>query len=285
MATQRDTLGLSQEDLASEVGVSTYTVQRWEAGLTDPRSRYRRPLAKALQISLVELTRLLKTPSAGLSRLDPSLTAIFSLLDQINPSTNYRYHVSGIKTLSQLQELWRIDAEAYGEANLDYSRYESLWLANKKGLFALYLGGQVIGGFGIWPVPEVWMRAFQSGRVREADLPTTTDEFTGKAPTQHWYISGIVLALKYRGSYAASTLLWESTLTWVVQSSLIYPVNLAAIAISDDGEKLLARYGFALLAPASQMIDGYSLYTRSLGRDDTITLLKKAKTLDQQQAL
>ena len=35
----RDKLGLSQENLAKELGVSFSTVNRWETGKSEPRSR------------------------------------------------------------------------------------------------------------------------------------------------------------------------------------------------------------------------------------------------------
>ena len=57
---RRQTVGLTQEDLAERVGVNRSTVVRWENGTTDgPRPRQRPRLAEALRISIDELEYLL----------------------------------------------------------------------------------------------------------------------------------------------------------------------------------------------------------------------------------
>ena len=275
LAMRRNDMGWSQLALAVELDVRPYTVQRWEAGTSTPLARHRRPLAKALNVSLEELSRLLqRTADLKITVLDPSANAINSILNKNSLSSNPKYEVSHVKTLVQLRDLWGIDARAYGDANLEYQKYESLWLSNRNGLFAISSQEQVIGGFGIWPVSAEWMNSFELGEASESSLPINTPEFRGDIACQNWYISGIVLTPEYRSSYAAGILLWESTLSWVIQSNLIYPINLAAIGISTDGEKLLGRYGFELKTPADRMVDGYALYTRSLQKSDTIEMLK-----------
>ncbi len=51
----REARGLSQADLARLLGVSAYTVGRWEAGQMVPAARNARRLAKRLGVSLEEL--------------------------------------------------------------------------------------------------------------------------------------------------------------------------------------------------------------------------------------
>lgn len=50
---------LSQPDLAKRVGVSPATVSYWEAGLCKPRARHYGPLAEALGIDAMELTKVI----------------------------------------------------------------------------------------------------------------------------------------------------------------------------------------------------------------------------------
>ena len=59
LASRRHTVGLSQEELAEAVGVTTVTYARWERGETTPMAKRRGPLAKALQLTTFELDRLL----------------------------------------------------------------------------------------------------------------------------------------------------------------------------------------------------------------------------------
>ena len=47
--------GLSQEDLARLLGVSGYTVTRWEAGHMVPNARHARQLARRLGVSVDDL--------------------------------------------------------------------------------------------------------------------------------------------------------------------------------------------------------------------------------------
>jgi transcriptional regulator with XRE-family HTH domain len=63
---RRKTVGLSQEKLAEAVGVDRTTVMRWETGEFAPQPGQRPLLAKALQVSVEDLRRLLGTGSLAL---------------------------------------------------------------------------------------------------------------------------------------------------------------------------------------------------------------------------
>ena len=66
MATRREALrqrrrqlGFTQEVLAYSIGVAPTTYRDWELGVTTPRVGFRRPLARRLDVSLVEVDRML----------------------------------------------------------------------------------------------------------------------------------------------------------------------------------------------------------------------------------
>jgi transcriptional regulator with XRE-family HTH domain len=59
LAERRKRLGLTQETLAEQVGVSAETVASWERGIYSPQPSIRPRLAGALQSNVVELERLL----------------------------------------------------------------------------------------------------------------------------------------------------------------------------------------------------------------------------------
>lgn len=59
LAARRRAYGYSQESLAQALQVTTSAVSRWEQGTSTPKAVYRQPLAKALDMTPVELERLL----------------------------------------------------------------------------------------------------------------------------------------------------------------------------------------------------------------------------------
>jgi transcriptional regulator with XRE-family HTH domain len=61
LAQRRKAVGLSQEGLAELIGVDRSTVVRWERGETHPQPWHRPKLARALAVSIEELTKLLAT--------------------------------------------------------------------------------------------------------------------------------------------------------------------------------------------------------------------------------
>jgi transcriptional regulator with XRE-family HTH domain len=60
LASQRKSVGHTQESLAEKLGVDRTTVVRWERAESEPQPWVRRGLANALQVTLEELTQLLE---------------------------------------------------------------------------------------------------------------------------------------------------------------------------------------------------------------------------------
>lgn len=68
LARRRKNLGFTQESLAYRLGVDRSTVLRWENGERDPQPWFRPRLAKALQITPLQLDQLLAGNDAGTAR-------------------------------------------------------------------------------------------------------------------------------------------------------------------------------------------------------------------------
>lgn len=87
LAQRRKSLGHSQDDLASLVGVGRTTVVRWERAETDPQPWLRRKLATALRLSADELTELLEDVSEVPGRRDGNVLRSSVSLDFSDTAT------------------------------------------------------------------------------------------------------------------------------------------------------------------------------------------------------
>lgn len=90
LARHRESLGLTKIRLAQLLGVNRATVHRWEAGESVPRADLRSPLARALQLDIRELNRLLQGDDTS-DGLDPTHASVVST----GVATVYREEVDG----------------------------------------------------------------------------------------------------------------------------------------------------------------------------------------------
>ena len=70
LAARRKACGYSQESLAQVLQVTTSAVSRWEQGTSTPKAIYRQPLARVLDMTPVELERLLDVDGREITGLD-----------------------------------------------------------------------------------------------------------------------------------------------------------------------------------------------------------------------
>jgi transcriptional regulator with XRE-family HTH domain len=80
LVARRQALGLTQEALAEALDVVVSTVARWERGESTPRSWHKRRYARALDITVDELDRLLDDRSA--SSVGADVAAVVARLEQ-----------------------------------------------------------------------------------------------------------------------------------------------------------------------------------------------------------
>ncbi|MEM9563545.1 MAG: helix-turn-helix transcriptional regulator [Actinomycetota bacterium] len=86
LAARRRACGYSQESLAQQLGVTTSAVSRWEQGTSTPKAIYRQPLARSLDMTPVELERLLDVDGREITGLNgthvPSWLGHYAALEQ-----------------------------------------------------------------------------------------------------------------------------------------------------------------------------------------------------------
>jgi hypothetical protein len=66
--------------------------------------------------------------------------------------TDRRFAVRRIVDEAQLRELWEIDTDSYGDAAISLETFHTWWKRYPYGLFGLFEGEEIIGGFGMWPL-------------------------------------------------------------------------------------------------------------------------------------
>ena len=237
-------------------------------------------IAAVLQVAGKKIQEGLSVATSASRQIDPSLSAIADLMARLITSKGCsNYEVRNLETVGELKDLWRIDIEAYGPSNISFNVLQDWWIAYPAGIYGLFINGRISGALGIWPVNRRWMLAFASGHAAEEDLKPDIIRTSGSRGTDFWYISGLVIERRLRGSMAVPILLKEATVGWAIDGRLKHPVRLAAIAISSDGEKLLGRYGFTLRTPSERMKDCHPLYTREIGRKDILRLIHQHETI------
>jgi|GEM_PF-1264965 len=206
----------------------------------------------------------------------PNLNAIQALYASMQEEEILPLKVRSIYNSEELQRLWLIDDGAYGANSIPLSVFYHWWENYQAGLKALFQGEEILGAFGIWPLPEACSLAFQEGLVKEVDLVPCHGEL---AQYNTWYVSGIVLKEDFRSSSKRNPiqqLLSQGITIWLESGSIVFPVKILALATSAEGERLLRRFSFIRTQEAAQMVEGYPLYVlRASSREDLISILKK----------
>jgi hypothetical protein len=206
----------------------------------------------------------------------PHLNAIQALYSSMQDEEIIPLTVRGIHNTEELTRLWLIDDGAYGQNSIPLSVFYHWWESYQSGLKALFRAEEILGAFGIWPLPEACSLAFQEGLVKEVDLVPCNSEL---AQYNTWYVSGIVLKEDFRiGSKQnpIHLLLSHGITIWLESGSIAFPVKILALATSAEGERLLQRFSFIRTKEAHQMIEKHPLYVlRASSREDLISILKK----------
>lgn len=111
LAARRRAYGYSQESLAHELQVTTSAVSRWEQGTSTPKAIYRQPLARALEMTPVELERLLDVDGRQITGLDgghvPAWLGHYAALEQ---------SASALHTFEPLVVPALLQTDAYAQA-------------------------------------------------------------------------------------------------------------------------------------------------------------------------
>jgi hypothetical protein len=173
------------------------------------------------------------------------------------------FHFDYPHTPKLLDQLYRLDCEAYGVHAVDRSILERWVAVCPEAITLILCDGEIAGAFGLLPVSERQIREFIAGTLREADficLPDTEKNH------RFWYWSGIVLAKKYRRSKSSPLrrLLSWGIDCWLKSDRIANNSYVLATACTSDGENLLKRFQFEQIRSAEEMIDEVPLFSRQI---------------------
>lgn len=205
-----------------------------------------------------------------------SAVAAYQALIDLNPLSQYR--LTEIATTTQLEQLWAIDKEAYGDCSIEFQIFENWWRQYPPGLKAITCKGEIIAAFGLFPLSQNQAAAFERGEVRESELIPVSQIELRRSPVHHWYFSGVVLCpvLRKTKDSPLRLLLSSGISLWLSSGQIAYPASLLALAYSPEGQKMLERFSFVQLSK-SDLPDGCPLYKLDTSTKKVLTNILKRR--------
>ena len=220
-------------------------------------------------------------PSSQAVLDNPALIATRAAIRQFcEDGTHEHLRVGHIRSSAELEDLWAIDKEAYGEASITYERFKDWWQSFPSGLHALFFRTRVMGAIGIWPLSTRCAGLLTTARLKESQLTGRTMHTFVNAPAHFWYISGIVLRPELIGGRAIKILLSHGIGSWLASAQIRFPCELLALAYSDQGQALLEGFNFFKLQNANAMPDNAALFALQVSDRGHLLSSLKAKGLD-----
>jgi hypothetical protein len=167
-----------------------------------------------------------------------------------------------VSSEEQLQELWKIDDDAYQENSLNFELFRNWWEQYVLGLKIITNSlDLIVGASGLWALSEAQTRYFISGRIKEQELLPLSHEALDSSPSRFWYCSGIVAIPELRGTIFPLRKLIRATIsTWLATGHVAFPVNVYALGYSPEGIALLEKLGFEEIKTSEEMPDQCPLY-------------------------
>lgn len=161
-----------------------------------------------------------------------------------------------IQSLRELAQMWLIDRDGYGEANLPWVTYYRWWSACPIGVTVIFDGPKLVGGAGMWPIHEDSADRLLSGALRECEIGP--QDFVSPSTARTWYRSGTILLEPWRGGLALPTLLSESCAAAAALCEDPDATRAISLGYSDQGIRLASALG--LRATGTNSLDDLPIY-------------------------
>jgi hypothetical protein len=180
--------------------------------------------------------------------------------------------VTRVRDESELREVARLDAEAYGGRAIDYAGLYDWWKAYPKGAYVLWVGSKIVGAFGIWSIKKAIYNKILRGEMDETEIKA---EHIIRKPADkthsYWYLADIVLQKEYPAKSKRQIwfLLDEAIKLWREEVKHARKIHLCALGFAPQGVSFLQKFKFS---PAGNSFvvthKGNPVYQRILGIKD-----------------
>lgn len=218
-------------------------------------------------VILTTMTAIISNPSdEGLYRSGCDLAA--RVIGQ--PESHF---VQSVSNLQQLEELFAIDREAYGDNSISWERFQEWWTLYPQGSRVLLKDGQILASIGIYPLSDEQFESFTQGTIAEECLKPVPSDECDLLAQHYWYVSGIVISKEMRdiqnrslGDLIKAERMLKSLMqlaigSWLTSGHVAYPFEVIAIELKPEiSEKVLIPMGFKKERDGSEMPDGCDLY-------------------------
>jgi hypothetical protein len=184
--------------------------------------------------------------------------------------------VREIESLAELDAVYAIDN--YGaRANISRDLFREWYRAYAPGFLGAFEQGRPIGVIGLFPVTAEWAEALKRHEVAEQDLRGSTIA-QGRETAIDWYLAGVSIDPKLAGTLAGGArcarLISHCLQRLHARHHEViarHGIRIVSAAVSEMGRRLLAHYGFDLVAPADGRRD--AIFERRMDQAGFDTLL------------
>jgi hypothetical protein len=212
--------------------------------------------------------------------ITPSVAACQEISTLIQGSV--KFQTGHINRLSDLKQLFEIDADAYADCSLDFRTFQNWWQRYPRGNRIVSLGDRLVASIGIWALAEAQFARFTSGEICESDLRPVPLSECESCPQSFWYISGCILRPEYRGTIRKNpllSLLRFGVGDWIESTHASYPLKIVSLAEFVEGENLLKGFGFEPVKDAEEMPDGCTLYFLKIETEEEAEEMLSARNI------
>lgn len=162
-----------------------------------------------------------------------------------------------------LRRLWALDGEEYADGNIPFESLARWWQRYDLGLRIVTNDSlEITGAVGIWSMNEAQTRALIAGTLHESDILPTRCSALDAQPSQFWYISGIFTRNTGGLNATLRRLLRAGVGSWTNCPHVTYPLYCYALGYSEQGIRLLKRFGFEQIKSPEETADRMPLYVR-----------------------
>lgn len=186
-------------------------------------------------------------------------------IEALNKLTNCNsiLSVAPVSSEAELREVWRIDVSNFDDHFVPTDMGVNWWEKYPTGVYVLRKNGDLLGYVSFWPLSQKTFKEFVSGKRLETEISARCIVPPADTATETWwYIGSIALLARVRRTKAIKELVAKATMGWLSRLDPAGNIRVCALAYSQEGEKLLRRFGFCKFAEATESPHKLAVYVK-----------------------